>query len=94
MENNDEGRRNLYPGFTQLLNRYDKKSKGPYIVFITFGVPEVNIDKKPKKEMNLGNLHPMAVGKRLRKNDFHIERIKRIGANLTQVSFKNYEKGK
>lgn len=65
-------------------NRYNNFSKAPFVVLITY-----NDNKGENNSKNIGNLHPMDVGRVLRNKDAAIKRIDRKGANLIQITYNN-----
>ncbi|XP_057328146.1 uncharacterized protein LOC130669342 [Microplitis mediator] len=68
-------------------NRYTNASKAPFTVLITYSNGKE--DQNETKKKNIGNLHPMDVGRALRNKDSAIKRIDRKGANLIQVTYDN-----
>lgn len=72
-------------------NRYDALSKGPFIVFITFRDESTDSQGEKGPQKNIANLHPMSIGMQLRNKDKTIRRIKRIGANLIQITYNHYD---
>lgn len=85
------GNRDFPKSANQLGNRYDASSKAPFIVYITFREAPLDPGKRPRMEKNIGNLHPMSVGMRLRTRDANVQRVKRVGANLIQVTYDSYK---
>lgn len=68
---------------SQKSNRYSSFHLLPYSIYIE-GVGDIFRN-------NIGNLHPMSLGKILCKKCSHIKNIKRIGKNLINVNFDSYK---
>ena len=61
------------------INEYGPMHVGPFLVIVQ------------SKEGNLGNLHPMKLGKLLYMNcDYNIQQIKKVNKNKLEVFFQNY----
>jgi hypothetical protein len=65
----------------QKNNRYKSSNNFPYVV---------NIESKEDSN-NLGNIHPVSIGKKLfEANLNNIDKIRKIGRKIVEISFKNY----
>uniref|UniRef100_A0A6V7J978 CCHC-type domain-containing protein n=1 Tax=Bracon brevicornis TaxID=1563983 RepID=A0A6V7J978_9HYME len=76
----------------QTSNRYEAQFKGPFIVYITYRDTDNDPEKRARAPKNIGNLHPMSLGMKLKRKGAEVRRIKRIGANLIAVHYDNFEK--
>lgn len=75
------------PSYIKNTNLYSEEDTGPFIVFITTN--DRNEDNI--KRANLGDIHPMQIGRKLRGNDSKIKWIKRKGRNLIQATYEDYK---
>ncbi|XP_036146975.1 uncharacterized protein LOC118647013 [Monomorium pharaonis] len=67
---------------SQRGNKYSSNSLPPFVVHME-GIPDT-------PESNLGNLHPMSLGRSLCSKFNHVKEIKRLGRNIIKIIFTSY----